>query len=212
MSRSSWVKLGILVAIVVCAVVLQLVVGLPSQAELRDALDDLGFWGPAVFVAVYVGVNLLPAGPAAVVTIVGGALFGFPAGLALVLVGANLGSLAGFGVSRVLGRSAVEGVDNARVRRVDAQVREHGFATVLVARLIPLVPFSTSNYVFGLTSVRLRHYALATVLGILPGSAVYVAVGAFGSDPGSLPFLLAIAALVLLSLVGLLRKRLTGSR
>ncbi len=47
------------------------------------------------------------------------------------------------------------------------------------------------------------------MLGIVPGSAVYVAIGAFGTDPGSPPFLLAIAALVLLTVLGVWRQRRT---
>lgn len=212
MSRATLVRAGVLVVLVVGAILAQVLVGLPSQEELRSTLDDLGAWGFLVFVAIYVGVCLLPTGPTAVVTIVGGALFGFWVGLLAVLLSADLGLVAAFVVSRVLGRGVVADSGSARVRAVDAQVREHGFATVLVARLVPLVPFSTANYVFGLTSVAWRDYLLASVIGIVPGTAVYVAVGAFGTEPGSLPFLLAIGALVLLSLVGLLRKRFTGSR
>ncbi|MGA8258055.1 MAG: TVP38/TMEM64 family protein [Nocardioides sp.] len=212
MSRGTVVRLGVLAALVVGAIVLQLVVGLPSQDDLRSALDDLGGWAIPVFVLVYVGVCLLPAGPTALVTIVGGALLGFATGLAAVLVGANLGALAAFTVSRYLGRDAVVKISNDRVRSLDEQVRQHGFSTVLVARLVPLVPFSTANYVFGLTSVKLRDFVVATVFGIVPGTAVYVAVGAFGTEPGSLPFLLAIGGLVLLSLIGLARKRFSRDR
>lgn len=209
MNRGTLVKAAVLGALVVAAVVVQLVVGLPSQGELRSGLDGLGGWAIPAFVAAYVGVSLLPAGPTAVLTIVGGALLGFGVGLPVVLLGANLGSAAAFATSRYLGRGIVAESGSERVQRVDAEVRGHGFVTVLVARLVPLVPFTTANYVFGLTSVRVRDYGLATAVGIVPGTAVYVAVGAFGTKPGSLPFLLAIGALVLLSLMGLLRTRLS---
>lgn len=205
--RSLAVRGGLLVVLVVGAIVVQAVVGLPSQAELRPALDGLGVWAVPAVIAVYVVVCLLPAGPAAVVTIVAGALLGFAVGLATVLVGAVLGSLVAFGVSRLLGRDVVARLSGERVRQLDAKVREHGFATVLVARLVPLVPFSTANYAFGLTSVTWRSYLAATALGIVPGAAVYVAVGAYGAEPGSWPFVLAVAALVLLSLVGVVRAR-----
>lgn len=211
MTRGTWLRLGVLVAIVVAAVVGQLTVGLPSQEQLRSVLDGLDGWAVPAFVAVYVGFSLLPAGPLAVLTVVGGALLGFGVALPAVLVGAVLGSNLAFEVSRRLGRDAVAGIGNARVRRLDAAVRAHGFSTVLVARLVPLVPFSTANYAFGLTGVSRRDHALATAIGIVPGTSVYVAVGAFGTQPGSWPFLLALAGLVLLSLIGLLRRRRGGS-
>jgi len=211
-SRSTAVRAAVLATVLVAAVVVQLVVGLPSQAEVRTALDGLGPFEVPVFVAVYVAVCLLPAGPTALLTIAGGAVLGFGVGLVAVLVAADLGAVAAFALSRVLGRGVVADSERAWVRRLDARVRDHGFATVLVARLVPLVPFSTANYAFGLTSVRPAHYVAATVVGIVPGTAVYVAVGAFGSEPGSLPFLLAIGGLVLLSLVGLAHRRRGGQR
>ena len=209
MSRAVLVKAGVLLALVVAAVALQLSVGLPSQAELRSTLDGLGGWGVPAFVAAYAAISLLPAGPTAVMTVLGGLLLGFGTGLVAVLGAAAVGAVSAFLLSRVLGRDAVRSLTGQRFASLDERVRAHGFATVLLARLIPLVPFSTANYAFGLTSVSTRTYAGATVLGIVPGSAVYVAVGAFGADPGSPPFLLAIAALVLLTVLGVWRQRRT---
>ncbi|MEN8707081.1 MAG: TVP38/TMEM64 family protein [Nocardioides marinisabuli] len=209
MNRATLVKAGVLLALVALAVGLQLSVGLPSQAELRSTLDGLGAWAVPAFVAAYAAVSLLPAGPTAVMTVLGGLLLGFSAGLVAVLAAAVLGAVAAFFVSRLLGRDAVRSLTGQRFASLDDRVRDNGFATVLLARLIPLVPFSTANYAFGLTSVSTRSYAGATALGIVPGSAVYVAVGAFGTDPGSPPFLLAIVALVLLTVLGVWRQRRT---
>lgn len=207
MSRGALIKLGLLGGVVAVAVVLQLVVGLPDRAELEEFLDGLGAWLVPAYIGLYVLVCLLPAGPTGVLTVVGGALLGFTTGLPTVLVGAVLGSAVAFAISRLLGRDAVHRVSGTRVRALDERVRRHGFATVLVARLVPLVPFSTANFAFGLTSVQPRAYLSATVIGILPGSAVYVAVGAYGTRPGSLPFLLAVAGLVLLGGIGFIRSR-----
>ncbi|WP_372729855.1 TVP38/TMEM64 family protein, partial [Nocardioides sp.] len=91
-------------------------------------------------------------------------------------------------------------------------VGRRGFTTVLVARLIPLVPFSSANYAFGVTSVTWPAYASATAVGILPGTALYVAVGAYGAQPGSWPFILAVVGLVLLSLAGVIRSRVSRDR
>lgn len=207
MSRSTWIKLAVLVALLAGAVVIQLVVGLPSQEELRSALDGLGVVAIPAFIALYVGVSLLPVGPSGVLTVIGGALLGFFVALPAVLTAAIIASSVSFFIGRSLGREAVKGLSSERIRSLDQKVGEHGFATVLLARLVPVVPFTTANYAFGVTSVRFASYVAATGLGIIPGTAIYVAVGAFGADPGSPPFLLAIAGLVLLTLIGLWRSR-----
>ena len=206
MKRSSYLKAIGLLALVVAAVVVQLWVGLPDRDELRSVLDGLGKAAIPAFIAVYAA-TLLPAGPTAVLTILGGALLGFGPAVAAVLVAAVLGATASFFISRSLGRDFVRGVSNERVRALDAKVADHGFGSVLLARLIPLIPFSSANYAFGLTSVTARSYVLATALGIAPGTALYVAVGAYGATPGSWPFVLAIVGLVLLSGLGLLRSK-----
>jgi uncharacterized membrane protein YdjX (TVP38/TMEM64 family) len=66
---------------------------------------------------------------------------------------------------------------------------------------VPL-PFAAVNYACGLSALRLRDYLLGTAVGILPGATAYVTVGAFGATPGSAPFLLAVAGVAALTLVG----------
>ena len=52
-----------------------------------------------------------------------------------------------------------------------------GFKIVLLTRLSPLFPFTLLNYAFGLTKVRFRDYVLASWIGMLPGTLMYVYLG-----------------------------------
>lgn len=207
MTRSTYLKAAVLGAIIVAGVVVQLSVGLPTRDELQSLLDGFGPVAIPGFIVLYVVVSLLPIGPSGLLTIVGGALLGYAVALASVLLAATTAALLAFLISRKLGRDAVQGISNARVRDLDARVSAHGFGAVLLMRLVPLIPFTTANYAFGLTSIPLAPYALATALGIVPGTVIYVAVGAFGAEPGSTPFPLAIGALIVLTVIGLLRSR-----
>lgn len=205
--RTLAVRLVALVVFVAIVIVIQIRVGLPDQAELRSLLDGLGKAAIPTFIALYVAVSLLPAGPSAVLTIVGGALLGFPVALASVLVAAVIGASIAFLLSRALGRDLVRRVSSEWLLSLDERVRERGFVTVLVARLVPVLPFTTLNYAFGITSVRWQSYVAATAIGIAPGTVLFVTVGAYGATPGSWPFVLAVAGLVALSLVGVVRAR-----
>ena len=209
--RSVAVRLALVAVLIAAAIVVQVRVGLPSQSDLRSLLDGVGPVAVPVFVALYVGVSLLPAGPTALLTIAGGAVLGLPVALPAVLLGAVLGASVSFLVARRLGGNVVRRVGSDRVRRLDDSVRAHGFGTVLVARLVPLLPFSTLNYAFGLTSVSLRSYVLATAIGIVPGTTLFVIVGAYGTRPGSWPFVIAVVGLVLLSGIGVIRSRRSAS-
>jgi uncharacterized membrane protein YdjX (TVP38/TMEM64 family) len=80
-------------------------------------------------------------------------------------------------------------------------------AFVIGTRLVPLLPFTTLNYAYGLSAVRFRDYVLGTAV-ILAGATAYVTIGAYGATPGSVPFLLAAGGLaVLLAVAGALVAR-----
>ena len=67
-----------------------------------------------------------------------------------------------------------------------------------------MVPFTALNYGSGLTVLGFPTYLAATAVGIAPGTLSYVALGAYGTDPASAPFLLAAGALLVLSVGGAL--------
>jgi len=62
-----------------------------------------------------------------------------------------------------------------------------------------VVPFAVVNYTAGLTAVRQTDYVLGTAIGIAPATLAYVVLGAYGSSPLSWPFVIAVAALILLT-------------
>lgn len=186
----------------------------PTDIEaVRDWAADLGIGGALLFVVGYAGLTLTPV-PKNVLTVAAGLVWGFWPALIMVYVGALIGATASFVIGRVLGREAVERLTGARVARLDAALAHRGLLAVLGARLVPLIPFTLINYGAGLTAVRRRDYALGTAIGIIPGSAAYVALGAFGLELGP-PFWVALAALGVLVLGGVvaaavLRRRQGG--
>ncbi len=61
---------------------------------------------------------------------------------------------------------------------MDRAIGENGFKLVLLMRLQPVfLPFAILNYALGLTRVRLRDYVLASWIGMLPATTLYVYVG-----------------------------------
>lgn len=202
----TWIRPLLLVAVVAAGVTVALTVGVPPIDDVRSWVADAGWAGPVLYAALYAAVTLTPA-PASVASIAAGVLFGLPLGLAVVMVGALTGATIAFGLSRVLGRGTVERVDSDRLRRLDALLRRRGLLAMIGVRLVPLLPFNALNYACGLSAVRPRDYLLGTTIGILPGATAYVAVGAFGTEPGSLPFLLAVGGLVGLALIGVIGAR-----
>lgn len=148
----------------------------PTPEELRAVLEPLGPWAFPVFVLGY-ALGTVLALPGALLTVAAALLFGFWKGLAATVLGATLGASGAFQIARTLGRGAVSRWLERRgeaLRRVDRSLAEHGATAVFLLRVLPVLPFNVLNYACGLTAIRFPSYALATVLGILPGSFTYV--------------------------------------
>ncbi len=196
----------VLVVLVVTSFVAGRVLGLPDVASLRASVRSAGAAGGLVFVGGYAVLALLPA-PKAVLTVLGGALFGWWLGTVLSLIGALVGAVVAFELGRLLGREAVERLLGGRVATVDSLLRDHGLGAVVAVRLVPLVPFTAINYASGLSGVRRRDYLVGSALGMVPGSAAYAAIGAWGAEPWGV-FAAAAALVVLVLSGGFLGRRL----
>lgn len=181
--------------------------GLPTPETIRGH----GWFSLVLFVGLYVVATLLPV-PKAVFSLAGGAMFGVAAGLAATLTGATLGATIAFGIGRLAGRGFVRDHGGPRLAWLDSTLERHGVTALIGLRLVPVVPFTALNYTAGLTAVGWRAYVAGTVLGVAPGASVYTVLGAYGRDPGSWPFRVALLALGLLTLVAIILARVHRSR
>ena len=163
---------------------------LDAPAHLRAALfviRDLGAWGSVLFVLLYVAATVLFL-PGWILTLGAGAVFGLARGAITVSLAATLGATAAFLVGRYLARDAVARrlAAHPRFAAVDAAVAREGWKIVLLTRLSPAFPFNLLNYAFGLTRISLRDYVLASWIGMLPGTVMYVYVGSLAGDLATL--------------------------
>lgn len=213
LQRGSVVRLVLLGLLVLLLVVAWATGRVPDVGALRERVEDAGAWGPVVFVLGYAALALLPT-PKGLMTALGAVLFGFVVGAVLAWTAAMLAALVAFGLSRLLGREAVDRIIGGRLDRVDALMTEHGLVAVVAVRLVPVVPYTAINYAAGLVPVGVGAYLFGTAIGMVPGTVAYAALGAFGTSPGRLSLGLAIfvALAVLATLVGrrLLRLRHGG--
>ena len=132
----------------------------------------------AVFVLVYVVQTAFSLPGAAILSLAAGAIFGVLQGTVFVVSGATVGAILAFLVSRTLLRDWVVTKFGARMEGIDRGLRENGLSYLLFLRLVPAFPFFLVNLACGVTGLPLRTYALGTLVGIIPGSLVFVNAGA----------------------------------
>lgn len=166
-----------LLALVVAALFL-----LPWRPWLQEALRQvaaLGAWGPVLFVALYVVATVLLV-PGSFLTLGAGAAFGVAWGSVCVSVASTAGATAAFLVGRHLARDVVSSRlgSHPAFQAIDGAVAHEGWRIVLLTRLSPVLPFTFLNYAYGLTRVRLADYVVASWIGMMPGTVLYVYLGA----------------------------------
>ena len=149
---------------------------LPLRTWLEALLaraQALGDAGCFLFAALFIPfcVFLLPG---TTVTLFCGYAYGFWPTFPAVVLASNLGAELAFVLGRTLLRERVHGwiAPRPRVRAVERAIGAESFRLVFLLRLSPLIPFNALNYVLGVTPVRFSRYALATFLGMLPGTAL----------------------------------------
>lgn len=174
MIRSRGVRLALLALPLLMLAITVVIAGTPSDRAISLAVERAGPAAPITLVALYIGWTVLIL-PGSVLTVVGGALFGFGLGAGLTLVGADIGATAAYLIARRTGGQGT--FRGGRAARLQRWLEGNGFAAILSARLMPGVPFNLLNYAAGVGGVPLRPYVGATALGIIPGTLLYAALG-----------------------------------
>jgi len=157
-----------------------------AQAVLKSALgwiQGLGPLGWVAFILLYVAAAVLLL-PAVLLTLGAGAVFGVAKGWLIVSVAATLGATAAFLVGRYVARGwvarRIQG--HPTFLAIDEAVAREGWKIVGLTRLSPAFPFNLLNYAYGITRVSLRHYIVASWIGMMPGTLLYVYLGSLAGD------------------------------
>jgi uncharacterized membrane protein YdjX (TVP38/TMEM64 family) len=185
-ARQSWLR-WILAVLILAAIVAFYASGLfryVSLEYLRHHLDMLKaevqqhlLVALLVFFLLYLSVTALSLPAAGVLTMLAGALFDRWLGTAVVSLASTLGATLAFLSSRYLFRDGVQRRFGARLRALNEGVAREGAYYLFTLRLVVVMPFFLINLGMGLTPMRVRTFAWVSLLGMLPGTFLYVNAG-----------------------------------
>jgi uncharacterized membrane protein YdjX (TVP38/TMEM64 family) len=177
-----------IVALVAAAVVLSVgwaFVPLPDYFQrFRAWAEGAGAVRGLVVIALLYTPAVLVFFPSLLITMAAGFLYGqslpgFLGAVVAISAGSNLAACIGFFVGRRLARPWVEQriAERPRFRALQRAVADRGFEIILLTRLSPAFPFTLLCYAYGMMQVRFRDYLLASWLGMLPGTVLYIYLG-----------------------------------
>jgi len=155
-----------------------------------------------IYSAIYISATAASIPGALVLTLLGGAIFGFFIGTAVVVVSATIGATIAFLLSRYLFDDLVRDKMGEKLINIRENFRKEGAMYLFSMRLVPVFPFFAINLLMGLTSIKTSTYAAASLVGMLPGTMAFINAGTQLSKLQSLKGLLSptiIASFLLLA-------------
>ncbi|SIS46107.1 TVP38/TMEM64 family protein [Salimicrobium salexigens] len=178
-----------------------------GPSEIKEFVISFGWAAPFLFILLYI-LTPFVFFPASILSLSAGITYGVWPGVLFIWLGATGAAAAGYLVGKVLGERLASLRYIELTARLQIIVRKQGFLFVLVLRLVPLIGFGMLSYLSGWFNIRFRSYLSATMIGIIPGTFMYVTVGAslLSGDPVLLG-MVAGSALILMIVIYFLRNK-----
>lgn len=199
-SQWSWARRLIVAATTIAVLAVIFFMDRPGVEQLRTWADGAGSWFIALFWLCYVILTLFPL-PRTIWTVSAGVLFGPVTGLAISLTALTVSAVIALLVVRgLLGEWMRPRLKHPAVAGINAHLERRGWLAIASLRLVAAVPFSLLNYAAALTAISVGQFAVATLVGSIPTTAIGVFFGDLLTGqmhPGI------IAAMIVCALVGI---------
>jgi uncharacterized membrane protein YdjX (TVP38/TMEM64 family) len=174
-----------------------------QQQALTSYIQNNFVTSAITYFFLYVAITAFSIPGAAVVTLLGAALFGFWNSLLLVSFASSLGATLAFLSSRFLLRDWVQSKFGSKLQTINSGVEKDGAFYLFSLRLIPVFPFFLINLLMGLTPIKASRFYLVSQIGMLPGTAVYLNAGTQLATINSLSGIVSPGVLISFALLGL---------
>lgn len=175
-----------------------------QQDALKQYYEAHATWMIGAYFAVYVISTALSFPGATILTLAGGAIFGFGPGTLIVSFASTMGATVAFLVSRFLLRDWVQSKFREKLMAINEGVKKEGAFYLFTLRLVPAFPFFLVNLVMGLTPIKTATFYWVSQLGMLAGTMAYVYAGTQLSQIQSLRGIVSPRLLLSFAIIGVL--------
>ena len=192
MSKNLVIKAGIVSTIIIALIMSARFLGFGELIaeifqQMLSWIEDWGYWGVIIFILMYVSTTIFLI-PGVILTLGAGFIFGVVKGTILVSIASTLGATAAFLIGRYFATIWVmqQIESQPKFKAINEAVAKNGWKIVGLTRLSPIFPFIFLNYAFSVTQVSLKDYILASWIGMMPGTLLYVYCGSLAKNLASL--------------------------
>jgi uncharacterized membrane protein YdjX (TVP38/TMEM64 family) len=144
-----------------------------EQERIRNWVESFGFWGPLIIFALMICQTLFPIIPSILIMVVAVLAYGPIWGGLLAWGGLAIAALVAYSIGRALGPVTVYKLIGEKTeQKVENLVKRYGFWGIIAARLSPVLSTDAASYTAGLVKMGFLRFFAATVIGILPLTAL----------------------------------------
>ena len=174
-----------------------------NQKKLQEFYSHSPLTTVLVFSLIYIISVAISFPGASILSLAAGGLFGFWNGLIIVSLSSTIGATIAFLVSRFLFKDFLQNRFNEKFIKINAGMKEKGNMYLFTLRLIPVIPFFLINILMGLTSIKIISYFWISLLGMLPGTVIYINAGTELAKIQSTKDIFSVPILISLTLLGI---------
>lgn len=157
---------------------------------ISKTVSSYGYMAPILFILLY-AIRPLIFFPASILSLSAGLLFGPWKAIIFLMIAENISSLVSYSAGKYVGKNILSQMDknNVWLHKFESYFHHNEFITILILRLI-YVPFDLVGYFAGASNISYKAFALATVIGIIPGLTTVAFLGGSITNPIYLIFAL----------------------
>lgn len=169
--------------------------------RVRAIIKSGGAFAPLIYILLF---SILPIFffPVPILALAGGLAFGVWKGSFYTIIGASINCILMYLIAKYIGKEQVDRYLDKHLsedvkKRIASKETDIGFY-LFVLRLTPIIPYNLINYMSGLLDIELKKYIIISILGIMPGTAVYLNMGDKAINYKSKEFVLSVVFMVVL--------------
>ena len=169
--------------------------------RVRAIIKSGGTFAPLIYILLF---SILPIFffPVPILALAGGLAFGVWKGSFYTIIGASINCILMYLIAKYIGKEQVDRYLDKHLsedvkKRIASKETDIGFY-LFVLRLTPIIPYNLINYMSGLLDIELKKYIIISILGIMPGTAVYLNMGDKAINYKSKEFVLSVVFMVVL--------------
>ena len=207
-NKKMWIFIGIIVVILVLNHIFGWSAYLGNTENLKfleNMVQDNLLLAVLIYTVLTIVSCVVLALPGVTFAIVAGLIFGPVLGTVLCSVSTTLGAMLAFVVGRFFLKDSVKpmAMKNKYLKKwLFDESGNNELFVLMITRLVPIFPYNLQNFAYGVTDIKFSTYSIASLIFMLPGTAMYTVGTAGLADRENRWLYIGIAIVLAVSVIG----------